>query len=92
LVRYDRGGVVRGAVAWAPGGLVRLDGFADTAYVRDPGFGSSPRRYTGFGAAIEAPAPFGTLVAVEWGYGLQGINADGGRGTQVIRVSGFKIF
>jgi hypothetical protein len=92
LIRYDRGGVLRTVVAWAPGRLVRLDGFADTAYVRDPGFGSRPRSYTGLGAALEAPAPFGTLVAVEWGYGLQGLNADGGRGTHVIRVSGFKIF
>ena len=92
LIRYDRGGVLRTALAWAPGRLVRLDGFVDTAYVRDPGFGSRPRSYTGIGAALEAPAPFGTLVAVEWGYGLQGINADGGRGTHVIRVSGVKIF
>ena len=92
LIRYDRGGVLRTALAWAPGRLVRLDGFADTAYVRDPGFGSRPKNYTGFGAALEAPAPFGTLVAVEWGYGVQGIDADGGRGTHVIRISGFKIF
>jgi hypothetical protein len=92
LIRYDRGGVLRTAVAWAPGRLMRLDAFADTAYVRDPGFGPKSRSYTGLGAAIEAPAPFGTLVAVEWGYGLQGLNSDGGRGTQVIRVSGFKIF
>jgi hypothetical protein len=92
LIRYDRGGVLRNAVAWSPGRLVRLDGFFDTAYVRDPGFASSERSYTGIGTAIEAPAPFGTLVAIEWGYGIQGINADGGRGTQVIRVSGFKIF
>ena len=48
--------------------------------------------YTGVGAAVEAPAPFGTLVAVEWGYGFRGINTDGGRGTQVIRISGYKVF
>ena len=92
LIRYDRGGVLRNAVAWSPGRLVRLDGFLDVAHVRDPAFASSARTYTGVGAAIEAPAPFGTLVAIEWGYGIQGINADGGRGTQVIRVSAFKIF
>lgn len=92
LIRYDRGSVIRTAIAWAAGRLVRLDGFADTAYVRDPGFGRGARSYAGLGAAIEAPAPFGTLVAVEWGYGLQGIDADGGRGTHVIRVSGFKMF
>ena len=46
----------------------------------------------GIGAAVEAPAPFGTLVAVEWGYGFRGVNADGRRGTHVVRVSGYKVF
>jgi hypothetical protein len=32
------------------------------------------------------------LVTAEWGYGLRGVDADGGRGTHVIRISGFKIF
>jgi hypothetical protein len=41
---------------------------------------------------VEAPAPFGMLVAAEWGYGIQGVNADGRRGTQVVRVTGYKIF
>ena len=92
LIRYDRGGVVRGALAWAAGRFVRLDGFLDSATVRDPGFGRGLRTYTGIGAAVEAPAPFGTLVAVEWGYGLRGVNADGSLGTHVIRISAFKVF
>ena len=92
LIRYDRGGVIRGALAWATGKLVRVDAFADTAMVRDPGFGRALRNYTGVGAALEAPAPFGTLLTVEWGYGFRGVNADGRIGTQVIRVTGFKVF
>ena len=92
LIRYDHGAVLRGAAAWAAGRRLRLDGFVDTAYVRDPGFGARPRSYTGVGAAAEVPAPFGTLVAVEWGYGFQGVNGDGRRGTQVVRVSGYKMF
>jgi len=92
LIRYDRGGVVRGALAWAAGRFVRIDGFLDSATVHDPGFGRGLRNYTGIGAAVEAPAPFGTLVAVEWGYGLRGVNADGSLGTHVIRISGFKVF
>ena len=92
LVRYDRGGVVRTAVAWSAAKFVRLDFFADTAEVHDPGFGPGLRNYTGFGAAVEAPAPFGTLVAVEWGYGVQGVNANGQRGTHVVRISGYKVF
>ena len=68
------------------------DGFADIAEVRDPGFGPGLRHYTGFGAAAEVPAPFGTLIAVEWGFGVQGMDATGGRGTHVVRISGYKVF
>ena len=92
LIRYDTGGVVRGALAWTAGRFLRLDGFADTAMVRDRGFGRGFRNYTGVGAALEGPAPFGTLVAVEWGYGFRGVNTNGRLGTHVVRVSAFKIF
>jgi hypothetical protein len=92
LVRYDRGGVLRTAVAWSAAKALRLDGFADTAEVHDPGFGPGLHNYTGFGAAVEAPAPFGTLVAVEWGFGLQGVDTTGRRGTHVLRISGYKVF
>ena len=92
LVRYDRGAVLRTAVAWSAAKVLRLDAFADTAQVRDPGFGPRLRNYTGLGAAVEAPAPFGTLFALEWGFGVQGVNTNGTRGTQVLRISGYKVF
>jgi hypothetical protein len=92
LVRYDRGGVVRTAIAWSAAKALRLDLFADTAEVHDPGFGPGLRNYTGFGTAVEAPAPFGTLIAVEWGFGVQGVDAKGRRGTHVVRISGYKVF
>ncbi len=92
LIRYDRGGTVRTVLAWSAGRLVRLDAFADAAIVRDSGFGRGVSHFPGIGAAVEAPAPFGTLVAAEWGYGVRGVNADGGRGTQVVRVTAYKIF
>jgi len=92
LVRYDRGAVLRTAVAWSVARVLRLDGFFDTAQVHDPGFGRGLRNYTGFGAAVEAPAPFGTLLAAEWGFGVQGVNASGRRGTHVVRISGYKVF
>jgi hypothetical protein len=92
LIRYDRGGVVRGVATWAPGGRLRLDAFLDAAAVRDAAYGGRVRRYTGVGAAIETAAPFGTLVALEWGYGFRGVNTDGRLGTQVVRISAFKVF
>jgi hypothetical protein len=92
LIRYDRGGVIRGSAAWSAGRLLRIDGFLDTSFVHDPGFGRSSKNYTGIGGAGEFPAPFGILVAVEWGYGFQGIDANGHRGTQVVRISGYKMF
>jgi hypothetical protein len=92
LVRYDRGAVLRTTLACSVAKAIRLDGFADTAQVHDPGFGARSRNFTGFGAAVEAPAPFGTLLAVEWGFGVQGIAPDGHRGTHVVRISGYKVF
>src|SRR5262245_52205771 len=92
LIRYDRGAVLRTAVAVAAARAVRVDVFADTAAVHDPGFGRGVRQYTGFGTALEVPAPFKTLLALEWGYGLQGINADGRPGTHVLRLTGYKVF
>jgi hypothetical protein len=92
LIRYDRGAVVRNAVAWAAGRRLRLDGFADVAVVEDPGFGKGFRLFTGIGAAAETPAPLGTLIAGEWGYGVQGRNPDGRRGTHVFRVTLYKVF
>ena len=92
LIRYDRGAVLRGTAAWSLGSRMRLDGFVDTAFVHDPGLSDGLTRLTGVGGALEVPAPFGMLVAAEWGYGIQGRRADGGRGTQVVRITGYKIF
>jgi len=60
--------------------------------VRDPAFGRGLRNYPGFGVALECPAPFGTLVAAEWGYGVQGVNTNGRAGTHVVRITGYKVF
>ena len=92
LIRYDRGAVIRGAMAWTAGARLRLDAFADSAFVHDPGLGEGLRNFSGIGMAVEVPAPFGTLVAAEWGFGVQGRQADGGRGTHVFRVTAYRIF
>ncbi|HTI38202.1 MAG TPA: hypothetical protein VL484_11605 [Vicinamibacterales bacterium] len=92
LIRYDRGVVVRTAVAWSAGHGVRLDGFADAADVHDPDFGRGLRNYNGVGGAVELPAPGHTLAALEWAYGLQGRDTTGGRGTQVVRITAYKVF
>ena len=73
--------------------VIRLDGFADSALVRDPGFGPGLRHYRGIGAARRsAGARSGPCSSLEWGYGLQGIDTDGRRGTHVVRLSGYKVF
>ena len=51
-------------------------------------FAQLHRRWRGGRSAAE----FGTLVAVEWGYGFRGVNGNGTLGTQVVRVSAFKVF
>ncbi len=42
--------------------------------------------------ALEAPGPFGLLLGAEWGYGIRGLNADGRRGTHVIKLTAYKVF
>lgn len=91
-IRFERGGVVRTALAWQAGRRLRVDGFVDAAGVRDRARSQRGRGYVGIGAGVEAPLPFGLLAGVEWGYGPQGVNADGSRGTHVVRVTTFKIF
>ncbi|HSL21430.1 MAG TPA: hypothetical protein VK886_07840 [Vicinamibacterales bacterium] len=91
-IRYDRGGALRTALVWQAGGRIRLDGFADAALVRDPGFGRGHRTYPGVGAAVEVPGPLGLLLGAEWGYGIKGLNSDGSEGTHVVRVTAYKVF
>jgi hypothetical protein len=91
-VRYDRGGILRTTLVAQPGGRVRLDGFADVAVVRDRGFGRNLRTYPGAGAAVESPGPVGLLLGAEWSYGFQGLRANGRRGTQVVRITAYKLF
>ena len=90
-IRYDGGLVARSATSWTRRGW-RLDGFADLALVRDPGFGEALRGYPGVGAALESAGPFRTLLSFEWGYGFKAVARDGGRGTQALRISAYRMF
>lgn len=90
-IRYDKGMAFRSAATWTPASRVRIDGFGDLGVVRQPD-DRRVRAFPGVGAAIETPAPFGWLAAVEWGYGLKGVNTSGSTGTHVIRVTGYKVF
>jgi hypothetical protein len=90
-IRYDYGGVLRSVTSWAARGI-RVDGFADVAAVRDPGFGDRVRGYPGAGAAVELGGPLRTLWSVEWGYGFRARRSDGKFGTQAVRVTGYRTF
>jgi hypothetical protein len=90
-IRYDRGAVIRSATAWTTHG-VRVDAFADAAYVHDPGWASTARAYPGIGAGIESGGPFRTLLSLEWGYGFRAPRTDGGRGTQTARITVYRGF
>ena len=91
-LRFDRGAVVRAVGTWNVSTRVRLQGFADTALAHDPGFGAGLRRYSGVGLGAEAPLPWRALLAAEWGYGFEGRNREGGRGTHVFRATAYKVF
>jgi hypothetical protein len=90
-IRYDRGAVVRSATAWTAHG-VRVDAFADAAYVHDPGWASAARTYPGIGGGVESAGPFRTLLSVEWGYGFRAPRTSGGRGTQTARITVYRGF
>jgi hypothetical protein len=91
-VRYDRGGVARGALTWNAARGIRLDAFLDAARVRDHGIGPRSRTYVGAGAGLEAPLPLRALASVEWGYGFQARGRAGQTGTHVVRVTAYKMF
>ena len=91
-LRFDRGSVLRTAVSWNAWRRLRIDGFLDGAFVRDPGFGSGEKAYAGAGAGLETALPRGLLLAVEWGYGFQARDRDGNRGAHVLRATAYKIF
>jgi membrane-associated phospholipid phosphatase len=91
-LRYDRGAVLRTAASWNAWRRLRIDGFLDGAFVRDPGFGSSEKGYAGAGAGLETALPKGLLVAVEWGYGFQARDREGNKGAHVFRATAYKIF
>jgi len=91
-LRYDRGAVLRTAASWNAWRRLRLDGFLDGAFVRDPGFGSSEKGYVGAGAGLETALPKGLLLSVEWGYGFQARDREGNKGAHVFRVTAYKIF
>jgi hypothetical protein len=91
LIRYGRGAVVRTVTAWTAR-RVRLDGFADAAWVQDPAWASAARAYPGIGVGVESGGPFRTLLSVEWAYGFRGPRADAGHGTQTARITVYRGF
>jgi hypothetical protein len=90
-VRYDRALVAR-TVTSVGRKLVRVDGFADLALVRDAGYGNATRGLPGIGAATEVGGPFRTLWSVEFGYGFSARQPDGRVGTQSWRITGYRVF
>ena len=90
-IRYPAGAALRSVATWNASSHVRLDGFGDIGFVR--AFEEDRwRGYPGIGAAAELPAGFGWLLALEWGYGIKGLDTNGREGTHVVRVSAYKIF
>ena len=92
-VRFDRGLVGHGLVSWRARPGLRLQALVDAARVRDAGFEEGGgRTLVGLGAGVEAALPWRTLLAVDWGYGRDGLDRDGRRGTQTLRLTAFRVF
>jgi hypothetical protein len=90
-VRFDRGAVLRSAAVWSARKGLRLDGFVDAALVHDPMEGPASRGQLGMGAALEVALPGRVLLDVDWGYGFQARGRDGRPGTQVVRITAYRI-
>ncbi|MGH9889229.1 MAG: hypothetical protein ACREBE_27090 [bacterium] len=91
-LRYDRGGALRTVATWRLASQVRASAFVDVARVRDPGYGQASRTYPGTGAALDLPLPFRSVAALDWGYGFEAPNRDGGKGAHVFRITAYKLF
>jgi len=91
-VRFDRGLVGHGLVSWRARPGLRLQALLDVARVRDAGFEQGGRTLVGLGAGVEAALPWRTLLAVDGGYGRDGLDRDGRRGTQTLRLTVFRVF
>jgi hypothetical protein len=90
-VRFDRGAVLRTAGTWSLRPGLRLDGFVDAAVVRDPTAGDGSQGHLGTGAAVETALPGRFLLSAEWGFGWEARRRDGGRGTNVVRLTVYKV-
>ena len=90
-VRFDRGGVLRTAATWEAARGLRLDGFVDAALVHDPLAERARQGHLGAGAAVEVALPGRLLLNVDWGFGFEARDRDGGRGTHTVRVTAFKV-
>jgi hemolysin activation/secretion protein len=90
-VRFDRGMVLRSAATWPVRRGWRLDGFVDAALVHDPTAGQASHRHLGAGGAVEVALPGRILLNVDWGFGFEGRDREGRRGTHVVRVTAYKV-
>ncbi len=90
-IRFDRGAVLRSAASWSARPGLRLDAFVDAAIVHDPMEGRGGRGHLGTGAALEAALPGRVLLSVDWGFGWQARDRDGGRGTHVVRITAYRV-
>jgi hypothetical protein len=91
-VRFDRGAILRGALAWRVAPRARVDLLADFGLLRDATLGPRPRGYPALGAALEAPLAPGWIVETEWSYGVRGVDGRGRTGTHVLRVTAVRAF
>jgi hypothetical protein len=90
-VRFDRGAVLRTSATWEAVRGLRLDGFVDAAVVHDPTAERARQGHLGAGGAVEVALPGRILLNVDWGFGFEARGRDGHRGTNVVRVTAYKV-
>ena len=92
LIRYDRGAVMRTAVAWSLGRVMRLDGFADTRARARSRFWARLRHYHRPGRRARGAGAVPDALAARVGLRAPGDRHRRPAGTHVVRLSGYKVF
>ncbi len=91
-VRYDRGVVARGSLTWRSTRGLRVGLLGDLARVHDSGLGPGFATLPGLGLTVDVTLVGRLLLAGEWGYGFEGRDREGRRGTQVVKLTAYRVF
>jgi hypothetical protein len=91
-IRYDSGVVARGGISWRSTRGRQVGLLGDLATVQGSGLGPGLVTLPGLGLTLNLAVPGRWLLAGEWGYGFEGRDRAGRRGTHVVKLTAYRVF